>query len=62
MKEYGVNTYYTFVDFRAAYDSTDRAGLFKATEEFHIPGKLRCLVELTLKTLRCRAKTFNGIT
>jgi hypothetical protein len=30
MKEYGVNTYYIFVDFKAAYDSTDRAGLLKA--------------------------------
>jgi sorting nexin-29 len=62
MKEYGVNTYCMFVDFKAAYDSIDRAGLFKAMEEFHVPRKLRCLVELTLKTLRCRVKTFNGIT
>jgi hypothetical protein len=40
MKQYGVNTYYMFVDFKAAYDSIDRVGLFKAMEEFHVPGKL----------------------
>jgi hypothetical protein len=33
-------------------------------EEFHVPRHLRfrCLVELTLKTVSCRDKTFNGIT
>jgi hypothetical protein len=25
-----------FVDFKAAYDSTDRAGQLKAMEEFHV--------------------------
>jgi hypothetical protein len=48
--------------FKAAYDSIDRSGLFKAMEEFHVPRKLRCLVELTHKTVICRVKTFNGIT
>jgi sorting nexin-29 len=62
MREYGVNIYYMFVDFKAAYDSIDRAGFFKAMEEFHVPRKLRGLVELTLKTVRCRVKTCNGIT
>jgi hypothetical protein len=54
MKEYGANTYYMFVDFKAVYDSIDRAGLFKAMEEFHVSRKLRCLVELTFKTVRCK--------
>jgi sorting nexin-29 len=61
MKEYRVNTYYKFVDFKATYGSIDRAGLFKAMEEFHVPIKIRCLVELTLKTVNCRVETFNGI-
>jgi hypothetical protein len=60
MRKYGVNTYYMYVDFKAAYDSTDRAGLFKVVEELQVPRKLRCLVELTLKTVRCRVKTFNN--
>jgi hypothetical protein len=37
-----------------------RAGLFKAMEEFHVPRKLSFLVELTLETVRCKVKTFNG--
>jgi hypothetical protein len=40
----------------AAYDRIDKTGLFKAMEEFHVPRKLRCLVELTLKTASCRAE------
>jgi hypothetical protein len=51
-----------FVDFKAVHDSIDRAGLLKAMKEFQVPRKLRCLVKLTLKTARCRLKTFNGIT
>jgi hypothetical protein len=62
MKEYGVNTYYMSIDFKAAYDSIDRAGLLKAMKKFYVPRKHRCLVELTLKTVRCRVKTLNGIT
>jgi hypothetical protein len=46
-----------FVDFKAAYDSIHRPGLFKAMEEFHVTRKLKCLVELTLKTVTCRVKT-----
>jgi hypothetical protein len=37
-----------FVDFKAAYDSIDRAGLFKAMEEFHVPRQ-------DLKTLKVTA-------
>jgi hypothetical protein len=33
-----------------------------ATEAFHFPRKLRCLVELTLKTVWPGVKIFNGIT
>jgi hypothetical protein len=50
------------VDFRAAYDSIDRTGLFKAMEEFYVPRKLTCVVELIFKTVTCRLKTFKGIT
>jgi hypothetical protein len=58
----GVNIYYMLVYFKDAYDSIDRAGLLKAMEEFQVPRKLRCLVKLTFKTVRCRVKIFNGIT
>jgi hypothetical protein len=40
MREYGFNTYYMFVDFKIAYDSVDRTGLYTAIEEFHVPRRL----------------------
>jgi hypothetical protein len=52
MGEYGVRTFYLFVDFKAVYDSTDRNELFKAMEEFSLPGKLRRLVVVTLENVR----------
>jgi hypothetical protein len=61
MGEYGVRTFYLFVDFKAAYDSTDRNELFKAMEEFSLPGKLRRLVVVTLENVRCKMTTQNGI-
>jgi hypothetical protein len=57
MGEYGVNIHDVFVDLKAPYDSTDTLGLFKDMETFHIPRKLRYLVEITLKTVRHKVKT-----
>jgi hypothetical protein len=31
-------------------------------KEFHVPRKLRCLVELIPQTIRCRGKTFDEVT
>jgi hypothetical protein len=44
-----------FVDLKAAYDTMERAGLFKAVEEFQVPRKLRCLVQLTLRTVKMQS-------
>jgi hypothetical protein len=62
IREYGVNTFYLFVDFKAAYASINRIQLFMAMEEFHIPRKLRSLVEITLRNIRCKVRTSNEIT
>jgi sorting nexin-29 len=62
MREHGVSTLNLFVDFKAAYDSSDRTQLFKAMEEFQIPRKLRSLVEITLRNVRCKVKSPSGIT
>jgi sorting nexin-29 len=62
MREYGVSTFNLFVDFKAAYDSSDRTQLFKAIEEFQIPRKLRILVETILRSVRYKVKTPSGIT
>jgi hypothetical protein len=60
MREYGVNMYSIFVDFKAADDSIDRVVLSKAMEEYHVPRKLKFPVECTLKTVRCRVKTWKN--
>jgi hypothetical protein len=46
-----------FVEFKAGYDGIDRIALFKALEDFLVPRRLRCLVQLTLNIVRCRVKT-----
>jgi sorting nexin-29 len=55
MREYGVNTYYMFVNSKAAYHSTVRAGFLRAMEEFHVPRKHRFLVKLTFKTVKMQS-------
>jgi hypothetical protein len=62
MREYGVSTFNLFMDFKVAYDSSDRTQLFNAMEEFQIPTKLTSLVEITLKNVRCKVITPSGIT
>jgi hypothetical protein len=62
MSEYRVSMFNLFVDFKAAYDSTDRTQFFKAVEEFQIPRKLRSLGEITLRNVRCKVKTPSGFT
>ena len=38
--EFNIDTHHLFVDFSTAYDSINRAGLYRAMEEFGIPDKL----------------------
>jgi sorting nexin-29 len=37
--KFGIETHHLFIDFRAAYDSTDRCNLYIAVKEFLIPRK-----------------------
>jgi hypothetical protein len=62
MGECGVNTFNLFVDFKAAYHSTDRTQVSKAMEEFQTTRKLRSLVEINRRNVRCKVETPNGIT
>jgi sorting nexin-29 len=60
-REHSVSTYHLFIDFKAAYDSTDRDKLFEAMVEFQIPKKLINLTKATLKRVWCRVKVNNGL-
>ena len=61
LREFKIDTYHLFIDFKAAYDSIDRQELFKAMEEFEIPKKLINLTKATLKNVKCRVKIQNQL-
>ncbi|PNF28690.1 hypothetical protein B7P43_G07879, partial [Cryptotermes secundus] len=48
-----------FIDFRSAYDSTERGSLFLAMEEMHIPRKLITLVRAAMRKTQCQIKIQN---
>jgi sorting nexin-29 len=46
--EYGIKTYYLFIDLQAAYDSINRQSLYVAMRDMGIPAKLIRLTELSM--------------
>ena len=54
--EMKVETLHLFVDFRAAYDSIDREGLWDIMAEFRFPHKLIRLLKGTLSKVMCGVK------
>lgn len=55
--EFKVFTHHLFIDFRAAYDSISREGLYAAMEELKIPQKLIInLVRMSMKTVLCKSR------
>jgi hypothetical protein len=45
-----VKIHITSIDFKAAYDSTNRRRLYAAMEEMNIPQKLTALVKATMSS------------
>ena len=60
-KEYNIDTYHLFIDFKAAYDSINREKLLEAMLEFNIPNKLISLTRMTLKGFLCRVKISSSL-
>jgi hypothetical protein len=56
MQEQHMETHHIFVDFKAAYDSVDRAKLYDAMEELGIPNHLISLTRLTMQKVACRVR------
>ena len=54
--EYNVDTYYIFIDFKAAYDSVQKAGLFTALNYFRVPAKLIRMISATIINATCSVK------
>jgi sorting nexin-29 len=46
--EYGIKTYYLFIDFKAAYDSINRQSLYLAMWDIGLPDNLIRLTKLTM--------------
>jgi sorting nexin-29 len=46
--EYGIKTYYLFINFKAPYDSINRQSLYLAMRDMGIPAKLIRLTKLTM--------------
>ena len=54
--EMNIETLHLFIDFRAAYDSIDREGLWHIMAEFGFPHKLIRLIKATLSRVMCGIK------
>jgi hypothetical protein len=57
--EHGKDKHHLFIDFKAAYGSTDRRRLYAAMEELNIPQKLIALVKATMNNTQCQVKIQN---
>jgi hypothetical protein len=57
--EHAKDTHHLFIDFKAAYGSTDRRPLYAAMEELNIPQKLIALVKAALNNTQCRVRIQN---
>jgi hypothetical protein len=54
--EYNVGIHQLYIDYKQAYDSTNRAQLVETMKEFRIPKKLVQLVEMTLENTHNKVK------
>ena len=54
--EMNVETHHLFIDFKAAYDSIDREGLWNIMAEFHFPHRMIRLLKATLARVMCSVK------
>ena len=60
-KEYNIDTYHLFIDYKSAYDSVNREKLLEAMLDFNIPKKLVSLTRMTLKRVSCRVKILSSL-
>ena len=59
--EHGKDTHHLFIDFKAAYDSTDRCSLYAAMEEINIPQKIIALFKAMMNNTQCRVTIQNRL-
>jgi hypothetical protein len=59
--EYGVSTFHLLIDFKAAYDATNREKLLQAMKELTIHQKLTGLARANLEHVKCSVKVQNNL-
>jgi hypothetical protein len=55
-REFKIDTFHLFTDFKAIYDNIKRDKFLSAMQEFGIPVKLINLTRATLERVKCRIK------
>ncbi|CAD7014012.1 unnamed protein product [Ceratitis capitata] len=61
IREKRIETHYLFVDFKAAFDSTNRSSFYVTISEFGIPAKLIRLCKLTLDNTSSAVRIRKGL-
>ena len=61
LREYGKNVLHLLIEFQPAYNTVSRNELLEAFKEFKISKRLKIMVKLTLKHVRCRIKIQNNL-
>ena len=61
-KEFNIETHHLFIDFRSAYDTVKREGLYNAMSEFNIPNKLVRLTRMTMENTKNRVRIQSDLT
>jgi hypothetical protein len=56
MKEFGTSSHLLFIDFKSAYDSTDKERMYEAMNELNIPEKLIRLVKRIMSNMHSQIK------
>jgi len=59
--EHGKDKHHLFIDFKAAYGSTNRRGLYAGMEEMNMSRKLIALAKATMNNPQCRVKIQNRL-
>jgi len=55
-KEFGIETYHSFIDFKSTYDTLKRDQLYNAKGEFNIPNKLTRLMQMTMENTKSQVR------
>ena len=61
-KVFNIETHHLFIDFRSAYYTVKREGLYNAMSEFNIPNKLVRLTRMTIENTKSRVRIQSDLT